>query len=104
MKWYFAPAIAIPYPKISPAMVPITPISTPWNMKTLRIWLRRAPMEISTAMSFVFSMTIMMREIRIFRAVLRSGDRDPVPQNQSRYGPDYSDQHALEHENPADLE
>ena len=52
--------------------VPITPIRTPCAIKTLRTCALRVPIDMSTAMSLVFSMTIMMRQIRMLRAATKT--------------------------------
>ena len=52
--------------------VPITPIRTPCAMKMFRTCALRVPIDMSTAMSLVFSMTIMIREIRMFNAATKT--------------------------------
>ena len=52
--------------------VPIKPTKTPCSMKMRRICWRRAPMETRTAMSLVFSMTIMINEIKMLSAATKT--------------------------------
>ena len=47
---------------------PATPISTPCSMKILRICERRAPIDMRTAMSLYFSITIITRVMKILSA------------------------------------